>query len=171
MELSLTKILDQPGAVLPFAAQLDLRDLVFGDCCPVEEPLCAEGQIQNTAGVLLLTGTMHTTLHCVCDRCCKPYLDEYVHDLDAVLTPELADVEHEDENIFELHGDNVDLDEVITTQFVLSMDPYMLCSREGKGLYPECGGDVNDGACSCKKEPDPRLAALAQLLKDKDKDE
>ena len=29
---------------------------------------------------------------------------------------------------------------------------------------PRCGADLNLGPCSCRKEVDPRLAALAKLL-------
>jgi uncharacterized protein len=168
MELCLTKILDAPGAAMPFETALDLSDLDFGGCKPADEPVRAVGQVKNTAGVLILTGTIETTLHCVCDRCCQPYVDEYVYDMEAVLTPALSDADNEDENIFELHGDNADLDEIVTTQFVLSMDPKMLCSEDCLGLCPRCGANLNDGPCSCKKEVDPRLAALAQLLKDKE---
>ncbi len=168
MLLRLTKILDQPGASIPFTADLDLSNLEFGGCRPVEEPVHAAGEVKNTAGVLILTGTISTTLHCVCDRCCRPYTEAYVHQMEAVLTPALADAEHEDENIFELVGEEADLEEIVNTQFVLSMDSKMLCSEDCKGLCPRCGANLNDGPCGCKKEIDPRLAALAQLLKDKE---
>ena len=42
-----------------------------------------------------------------------------------------------------------------------------LCSEDCKGLCAVCGKNLNEGPCDCKPEPDPRLAVLAQLLKDK----
>ena len=43
----------------------------------------------------------------------------------------------------------------------------VLCSEDCKGLCPKCGRDLNEGECGCDlKEPDPRLAVLAQLLHD-----
>ena len=33
-----------------------------------------------------------------------------------------------------------------------------------QGVCPECGQNRNEGPCSCRKKPDPRLAVLEQLL-------
>ena len=77
---------------------------------------------------------------------------------------ELQDVENEDENLFLLHGNDADLDEIVTTAFVLNMDPKMLCSPDCKGLCPTCGKDLNDGPCDCRPEMDPRLAALQKFF-------
>ena len=66
-----------------------------------------------------------------------------------------------------LDGTELDLDEVVTTTFILAMDTKNLCSEDCKGLCSRCGADLNDGPCSCKPDVDPRLAALAQLLDDK----
>lgn len=168
MLLDLTKILDQPETSVRFETELDLSDLDFGSCRPVAEPLEASGEVRNEAGVLHLTGSMHTVLHCICDRCCTPFLREFSHPLQAILTPELADVTHEDEDLFELDGDCADLDDIINTQFVLNMDSRLLCREDCAGLCPRCGANLNDGPCGCTKELDPRLAVLAQLLQDKD---
>ena len=56
---------------------------------------------------------------------------------------------------------------IITTAFVLNMVSKFLCSSNCKGLCASCGKNVNEGPCDCKPEPDPRLAVLGQLLKDK----
>ena len=67
MPLNLSKIMDNPG-VIPFETALDLSDLSFGGCCPAQEPVVAKGTVKNSAGVLLMHGTVETTLHGVCDR-------------------------------------------------------------------------------------------------------
>ena len=58
----------------------------------------------------------------------------------------------------------VDAEEVARTAFILGMDSKFLCSEDCKGLCPTCGADLNLGPCGCRKEVDPRLAVLAQLL-------
>ena len=68
-------------------------------------------------------------------------------------------------NIMDFKG-NLDLDEAVTTAFVLAMDTKNLCSEDCKGLCPKCGADLNLGPCGCRPEADPRWAALAQLLKE-----
>ena len=164
MQLNLAKILDQPGAELPFSLQLELHDLEFGGQTPVTEPVYAEGIIRNTAGVLLLSGTLRTTLHCVCDRCATPFVRDYSLPLEAVLVTELQNEQDADEWVFVLENDAVDLDEIVTTTLVLNMDSQLLCREDCKGLCSRCGKNLNEGPCSCKKEIDPRLAVLAQLL-------
>ena len=164
MLLSLAKILDTPGARLPYQVSLDLSDLTFGSNQPVSEPVIAEGSIRNTAGVLVMTGTIRTNLHCICDRCAAEYQQTVEYEVDVVLVSELSQEEDEDPRVFELDGDNADLDEILTTVFVLSMDSKFLCSEDCKGLCCRCGKNLNDGPCGCQKEPDPRFAALKQLL-------
>ena len=58
MLLDLSRIIDRPGASRSFSEDLDLSDLTFGNCKPAEEPVHAEGVIRNTAGVLLVDGTV-----------------------------------------------------------------------------------------------------------------
>ena len=58
----------------------------------------------------------------------------------------------------------LDLDGLMTEVFLLEMDTKNLCSEDCRGLCPGCGVDLNHEPCRCKKEIDPRLAKLAQLL-------
>ena len=69
MLLGLSRIMDMPGAVIPFSTSVDLSDLQYGNSKPVTEPVTAEGQVRNTAGVLVMTGVIQTTIHGICDRC------------------------------------------------------------------------------------------------------
>ena len=164
MLLGLSKIIDCPGASIPFSASLDLSDLRFGTCCPVSEPVNAEGVIRNTAGVMMMTGTIRTCLHGICDRCASAFTRDVEMPIDVVLVTELADEDHEDEWVFPLEGDSADLDEIIRTIFVLNLDSKLLCKEDCQGLCHRCGKNLNDGPCNCQKELDPRFAALKQLL-------
>ncbi len=165
MLLGLSKIIDCPGASVPFSASVDLSDLQFGTCYPASEPVAASGVVRNTAGVLVMTGSVTTCLHGVCDRCASEFSREVEYPIDVVLVTELANEENEDEWVFPLEGDSADLDDIIRTVFVLNMDSKLLCRDDCKGLCCRCGRNLNDGPCSCQKELDPRFAALKQLLK------
>ena len=68
------------------------------------------------------------------------------------------------DDIVLLDHDEVDLDDLARTAFILDMDTVFLCSTQCKGLCPGCGVNLNREACRCKKQVDPRLAALAKLL-------
>jgi uncharacterized protein len=164
MLLGLSGIIDCPGGVVPFETSLDLSRMEFGGSYPLAEPVCAAGQVRNTAGVLVMTGELTTRLHAVCDRCVKTYEQELVIPLEAVLVKDEETDDFENPWTFELDGDQADLDEILTTAVVLNMDSKLLCSEDCKGLCSRCGADLNLGPCNCKPELDPRMAVLQKLL-------
>ena len=164
MLLDLSKIIVCPGASVSFSTSLDLSDLRYGNCYPVSEPVQAEGSVRNTAGVLVMTGKIYTTIHGVCDRCASEFSAYVEFPIDVVLVTELSNEENEDEWVFPLEGDSADLDDIVRTVFVLNMDSKLLCKPDCKGMCCRCGKNLNFEACSCQKELDPRFAALRQLL-------
>ena len=164
MLLGLTKIIDSPGASVPFSTSVDLSDLCYGVSYPVTEPVVAQGQVRNTAGVLVMTGSIKTTIHGTCDRCASDFDRDVEFPIDVVLVTEMANEENEDEWVFPLEGDSADLDDIVRTVFVLNLDSKLLCKEDCKGLCHRCGKNLNLGPCSCQKELDPRFAALKQLL-------
>ncbi len=166
MRFHLKEILHVPGASLPFEFQLDLSDLDFYGERPFAHPIVIHGTVRNMAGALMLEGSADTTLELVCDRCLKPFRQELRLPVSTLLAETLEDEENDE--IVLLEDGAVDLDEVFTTALVLSMDSKHVCDQDCKGLCATCGANLNEGPCGCRKEIDPRLAALAQLL---DKDE
>ena len=164
MLLGLSKIIDCPGASVPFSTSVDLSDLCFGVSYPVSEPVQAEGMVRNTAGVLVMTGNIITCIHGTCDRCASPFDREIDLPINVVLVTEMANEENEDEWVFPLEGDSADLDDIVRTVFVLNLDSKLLCKEDCQGLCHRCGKNLNEGPCNCQKELDPRFAALKQLL-------
>ncbi len=165
MRLNLRPIIRVPGASLPFRFELDLSGLDFYGEKPFAHPIRVSGTVRNAAGALELTGQAETTLELVCDRCLKPFSQTLALPVTTLLAEELEDEENDE--IVLLENGEADLEEIFTTALVLSMDAKHVCSEDCKGLCPTCGANLNDGPCGCRKEVDPRLAALAQLL-DKD---
>ena len=164
MLLGLSKIIDCPGQSVSFSTKVDLRDLRFGTCEPVRDPVLASGTVRNTAGVLMMKGMITTRIYGVCDRCASDFERDIEIPIDVILVTELADEDNEDEWVFPLEGDSADLDDIVRTVFVLNMDSKLLCEPDCKGLCCKCGKNLNHGPCNCQKELDPRFAALRQLL-------
>ncbi len=164
MLLNLSKIIGCPGSRLPFELELDFSDMEFGSCRPATEPIRAEGQVVNTAGVLLLDAEITGTIHGICDRCTKEFERELSIPVHAVLESDPDSMTSEDLWTFTVEGDAVDLEEIVRTAFVFGMDSKLLCDPDCKGLCFRCGVDLNHGTCQCKPEPDPRFAALQQWL-------
>lgn len=170
MQLSVKQILNRPGKTLPFQFSMDLSDVEFGGRYPVQEPVTVEGIVRNSAGMLELSLTARSTLDCVCDRCAKEFRRDKEASFDCLLANEKQNEEN-DEIVLLEKGEFVDAEELARTAFILEMDTKVLCSEDCKGLCPRCGADLNLGPCSCKKEPDPRLAVLAKLLENKETSE
>ena len=164
MQLGLSKIIDRPGASIDFSVSVDLSDLLYGTSYPVSEPVLASGTVRNTAGVLVMTGSVTTCLHGVCDRCASDFTRNVEIPIDVVLVEELSNEENEDEWVFPLEGQCADLEDIVRTVFVLNMDSKLLCKTDCKGVCGGCGRNLNVEPCICQKEIDPRFAALRQLL-------
>ena len=162
MVIDVRPILHAPGKRLDFRFELDLSGLEFDGRNPISRPVTVEGEIRNTADLLELALTAETTLDAVCDRCGKAFLLEKRTDYRCMLAEELQN--EESDEIVLLEDGKTDAGDLARTAFILGMDSKILCSEDCKGLCPRCGADWNLGPCSCKKEPDPRLAALASLL-------
>lgn len=165
MVIDVRPILHTPGKRLDFQFELDLSDLEFDGRKPIVRPVAVEGEVRNTADLLELDLTAEAALDAVCDHCGKEFpLDKEVT-YRCMLAEELQN--EESDEIVLLEDGKVDAGELARTAFILGMDSKTLCSEDCKGLCPRCGADLNLGPCSCKKEPDPRLAALASLLENK----
>lgn len=162
MKLNLKKIIEEPSGTLPFSFELDLSELNFRQIVRMKAPLAVRGTVRSAAGALELTGEIGADMVCVCDRCIQPYELKITMPVTAYLSDELQDEENPD--IFLTRGDEVDLDEVFTTAFVLNIDSKFICREDCKGLCPTCGADFNNGDCHCGGAIDSRLAVLEQLL-------
>lgn len=163
--MNLHELLLNPGSRLPFRCELSTDRLDFPAVLSYTAAPVGEGFIVNNAGALTLRGTLSAAMRCVCDRCAAEFDREVSYPLDVPLASELQDEENPD--YFLLEGDELDLEELLETVFILNMDTRFLCRVDCKGLCSRCGKNLNEGPCDCRTESDPRLAVLEQLLDDK----
>ena len=161
MQLDLRKIIDNPGASADFKCQLDPDRLDFPSVAGYADKPEAVGRVFNEAGILRLQGSITAEMICVCDRCGEEFESTKVTEIDAVITTEESE---DNPDFFVLESDSLDLDDVLSTCFILDMETKFLCREDCKGLCPSCGKNLNHGACGCRKQIDPRFAVLEQLL-------
>ena len=163
MRLNLEHIAREPGAVLPFDHELDLSQVEWNGQRPFAGGVHITGRVRNMAGAMVLNAKLSCILSLVCDRCARPFQREKTVEYETLLADQLANGESDD--IVLLDGDGaLDLDGLMEEVLLLEMDTKNLCSEDCKGLCSGCGADLNHEPCRCKKEIDPRLAKLAQLL-------
>ena len=165
MRLNLTHIAREPGAVLPFGFDLDLSSVEWNGGRPFANAIHVTGRVRNMAGAMVLNARLSGVLSLACDRCARPFEREKTVDYETLLAFELESGESDDIVLLDADG-GLDLDALMEEIFLLEMDTKNLCSQDCRGLCPGCGADLNLEPCRCKKEIDPRLAKLAQLLED-----
>ena len=161
MRLNLSAIIEMPGGSVPFECELETEGLDFPSVRAYPRKPHDEGRVFNEAGILRLTGTLTAEMICVCDRCGEEFESLKEMDLDATVVEENPE---DDPSFFVLEGNEIDLDEILSTLFILDMETKFLCREDCKGLCPTCGKNLNLGPCGCRKPIDPRFAVLEQLL-------
>ena len=161
MRLNLSAIIEVPGGSVPFACELGTENLDFPSVRAYAGKPFAEGRVRNEAGILRLDGVLTAEMLCVCDRCGEEFESLKQMRLDVTIVEENPE---EDPSLFVLEGNEIDLDEILSTCFILDMETKFLCREDCKGLCPTCGKNLNLGPCGCRKTLDPRFAVLEQLL-------
>jgi len=130
----------------------------------VISPLEISGEIVNRADVILLSMLMEGERQLLCDRCAKEFKRTTSVPFEACVVDHLDNEEDEDDFIV-CEGDELDLEELAVSMFILGFDSKNLCDENCKGLCQKCGANLNEQTCNCKDESiDPRLEILAQLL-------
>ncbi len=165
MKLNLKRLAQEPGAVLPFHLELDMAQMEWNGQRPFSYGVRVDGRVRNMAGAMLLNARLTAVLSLVCDRCAQPFEREKTVEYETLLAMELANGENDDIVLLDKDGE-LELDGLMQEVFLLEMDTKNLCNQDCRGLCPGCGADLNHEPCRCKKEIDPRLAKLAQLLED-----
>lgn len=161
MRLNLSSIIEILGGSVPFSCELETEGLDFPSVKAYPRKPYAEGRVFNEAGILRLTGTLAAEMICLCDRCGEEFESLKEMELDATIVEENPE---DDPSLFVLEGNEIDLDEILSTLFILDMETKFLCKEDCKGLCPTCGKNLNLGPCGCRKPIDPRFAVLEQLL-------
>lgn len=165
MILDLRKAFITNAYTSPVEYELNLSDVDYSGVFPLQKPIIATGQVVNTAGVVTLS--MHYTVwyEAPCDRCGQLSEKEIKVDIEHILATTIEDEDNDD--IILVPDMELNLDELCRNDVLLHIPMKHLCRADCKGMCPVCGKNLNEGECGCKKkEIDPRLAALAELLEE-----
>jgi len=136
-----------------------------------------EGSAMRKGDEVRLRGKISAEVEVGCDRCVAAVRFPLEVEFDAAFIPreKAADVTEnvelmtDDMGLATFDGGAVDLDDLVREQILLAIPSRRLCREDCKGLCPECGTDLNAGACSCEKgEADPRWSALADWNKSRE---
>ncbi|MBI2940528.1 MAG: DUF177 domain-containing protein [Chloroflexi bacterium] len=135
-------------------------------------PVTGRVKVTRTNRGVIVEARLETAIVQSCSRCTEPliqpvqlrFTEEYVLTIDPV-TGQRATIPHEPWSFTIDERQTIDLGEAIRQYALLELPLQPLCAAGCRGLCPECGQNLNTGACSCTPTPvDQRLARLAELL-------
>ena len=163
MIIDLKRIFVNENSTLPIEYSLDLSDVEHSGSFPLKKPVLFNGTVSNKAGLVRFEATVNYIYEAPCDRCgvdtAKP--------VTVLVDKSLATaIEGEDsDTIITVPDMKLDVDELVYSEVILDVPSKHLCKEECKGICSMCGKNLNVEKCTCeKKEIDPRLAKLAELL-------
>jgi len=167
---------EPPGATRD--ARLRDHYVNLGPDVELAGPLDADLRFQRTNRGILVRGTLRAPLRRTCARCSDPYVEEVTVSVDEEFLPSLdpetgAALATEPGDEGALHIDEhheIGLTRVFHDELSLTEPMHALCRADCPGLCAECGEKLDRGAHDHgEDEIDPRLAALAALLNDEDR--
>ena len=133
-----------------------------------------EVKLMRTDRGILVKGTLHTEVEVTCSRClglfsCPLTLnieEEYFPTTDVVSGAWLP--LPDEPGCFTIDKRHVlDLTEAIRQYALLAIPMKPLCGEDCTGLCPNCGHNLNHGACGCPSQSaDPRWSRLLALASD-----
>lgn len=152
---------------LPLDTQpTDVYSFLCGTRFP--SPMKVKGDITNTAGYMQMRLTLSVDYITPCARCLRPVSGSFSLNLLKTVAPRnLLDGLPEDKlDDFAVVEDGfLNMDEQLLEQLEMEFPVRFLCRDDCKGLCPQCGKDLNEGACDCSAEQmDPRLEPLRAIL-------
>lgn len=163
MQIQLEQIFNIDGAKKDIDYSFE-PEYSLSDDFVLDSPVSFRGAIENNTGIVSLLGEACFSATVVCSRCAEDFKKDFSVSVEHLLANHLND-EDNDEYIV-VDNSVIDLSELICEDIILSLPTRFLCREDCKGLCPKCGKNLNESKCDCKKEVDPRMAALLELLDD-----
>ncbi len=131
------------------------------------EDIDFKGSIFKVDDNVILNGSIKYKFADECARCLTPFDNTVTTSFEALLLRQLDENVESDEVKLKITDGCVDLEETIKQMIYLSMPMKSLCSKDCKGICPNCGVNLNKEECKCNDNlTDPRFDKLKDLLKD-----
>lgn len=144
-----------------FSGTMDLPELSSGpDVYTFADPLSWQVLVVNSGDRrFLVTGTVTGQATAVCGRCLDSFEIPLNGEIEGFWLMEDPGVDLPDdlaEDEFEVVGEDrqMDLSSFIQAAIVLALPFVPLCREDCKGLCPQCGKNLNDGPCDCRRDED-----------------
>jgi len=126
--------------------------------------------IQKSGEEYFCQGKVISNVILECARCLKEFERELENTIDFIICSQEwyekndLGLDNEDYVYFKGSDLHVDLSDIVRQSIILAESMKPLCSKNCKGLCPQCGVNLNEESCSCNKEIiDSRWEGLMSL--------
>lgn len=177
MKLDLSSFLSSEDQRLDFDGMLNENDTDLNlENLNLIYPIEYTGYVHDLTGELVLSINISYSFKTHCDRCTAEFINHKDTKYEGYnfKDPSFYDADSTDE-YFEINDDSIDISKIILSQVITSMHGKNLCSKDCKGLCPQCGKNLNEGDCDCEvsdetneEKVDPRFEKLLDLFKDEE---
>lgn len=114
---------------------------------------------------LLIRGETEVTIAIPCGRCLEEVDRIFSLKIEKEFDLTASDGEQSMEESNFMAGTNLDVDQLIFGEILVSWPMKVLCREDCKGIYKRCGANLNLAECQCQKtELDPRMAAIQDIF-------
>jgi uncharacterized protein len=125
------------------------------------EPVRTRLQFYRSGSTLIFTGDVTGTAQGHCSRCLASYWIDVKKSFQLSLVPTLRHrgdirLKPEDLDLGFYAGNEIDLSDLAQEQIILDLPIRPLCKEDCLGLCSACGGNRNEGLCTCapgRKDP------------------
>lgn len=163
MKIDLAELFNGSKSEINIDTSFDMSDLVYGTYNPITDAVAVNGRLFSKADVVYLDINVSFAFYGICDRCADELKKDFSFNVKKIVVEELQN-EDEDDDYIVVKNRTLDLKELVCEEVSLSLPTKILCKDDCKGLCAKCGANLNVSKCDCKKDVDPRLSALLQLL-------
>ena len=130
--------LDPEGEQMTGKEPVEILGLEPADRVQVTAPVSYDLFVQVVDKELVVMGTLTTKTKATCGRCAEMFSTKLT----------ISDFLRAFE--FKAGEDEIDLTADIREEVLLHLPRYPVCSPDCKGLCPQCGHNLNAGACGCE---------------------
>ena len=166
MQLDFTNLFNFDNEVVNIDYNLSLDDFEYSTYKPLKNGVKVKGKAYCKADVVYLDLNVEFDFFGICDRCAEDFEETFSFDINRIVVEKLDNDDDDFDEFVVVDDCRLDIDDFVYQEIQLFLPQKMLCRDDCKGICPKCGKNLNEGECSCKKDVDPRMAALLQLLDD-----
>lgn len=154
---------------------LDLEEVLETGALKVISPVKSRLHIDKIGPDVVLAGEVTASIELQCSRCLKIFPREIAADINVEYRPveelkgeEKHEIKEDELDMGFYKGDEIDVQEAIIEQIILTMPMKPLCTETCKGMCPRCGADLNVAPCACDAaDISPHFSVLKKLLEER----